>query len=75
MVLSYLHASPADQVAPEEKTTVAYLKSWARDGTFEIIEDAEGWVSAGQIIRYATWLRDVSDERWEDRFPVTFSLN
>lgn len=75
MVLTYLKASQLDLLGADEKSTLQYLTSWAWDGTFEIIEDDAGWITEAQIVRYVTWLRDVSDESGGDRFPVAFSLN
>lgn len=75
MVLTYLKHSRIEQLPSEEKSTLQYLTSWAWDGTFEIIEDDAGWVSEERIIRYVTWLRDISDESHDDSFLVKFSLN
>ncbi len=75
MVLTYLKQSKIEQLSSEEKLTLQYLTSWARDGTFEIIQDDDGWVSETQIVRYVTWLRDISDESRLDNLLVTFSLN
>jgi len=51
MILTYLQHSKVELLPPEEKSTLQYLTSWAWDGTFEIIEDDDGWVSEAQIVR------------------------